>query len=170
MRFVDGEQVLEVERAHWSERHFDDLGWHDCRVHAIAFAASETDDPFDSTLSLDLDYILGWIPPPDGEVYFKFWVAPTTLVFRGAFHLDGTLHADLEPLELDGISRSPSRHVDGHELDDLWDWTVEGHEFSLGVTAAGFDQYIRAAPTLTGDQYLSVLARGGHSFARTPGW
>lgn len=170
MRFVSGDQMLEVERAHWTDRDFECMGWHDCRIHAIAFAASETDDPFDSTLSLDLDYILRWVPPSDGDVYFRFWVAPTTLVFCGAHHLDGTLHADLEPLELDEIFRQPSYDADGHRLEDQWDWTLEGHEFSLRVTAARFDQYIRATPTLTGSQHLAVSARGGYSFARTPGW
>lgn len=170
MRFADSGETLEIAGARWNERDFDQLGWHDCRVHAIAFSSSETDDPFDAALSLDLDYILRWVPPSKPGGHYRFWIAPTTLVFRGAFNLRGTLSADLDPFELDEISRETTRDDDGNAITGSWEWTVAGHDFSFSFVAAGFDQYARAMPVLSSRQHLLVSERGGLCFARQPAW
>ena len=46
-----------LEKAVWTDGDFDRMGWHDARVHAIAFHEDEDN----AELLLDLDYIVRWI-------------------------------------------------------------------------------------------------------------
>ena len=75
------------ERRIWTEADFEQMGWHDCAVHALAFRPERFE------LRLDLDYILEWVAPTEPGGPFTFRVAPATLVF----HNVSGVTADLQP-------------------------------------------------------------------------
>ncbi len=45
-----------------------------------------------------------------------------------------------------------------------FDWTLAGDNFTIGLSARGFTQYLRRAPIHRHGQWLSVEERGGFSF------
>ena len=62
-------------RAVWSDADFEQMGWHDATVWAVAFLATDPRETLDSSgeLALDIDYIVQWIEPvpPDGNVRLR---------------------------------------------------------------------------------------------------
>ena len=158
-------EQYELEKWIWTEADFDVMGWHDATVHALAFIPEKFE------LLLDIDYILKWVHPREGETYFKFWVAPATLVFENVYDLK----IELEPLagiELQDIRRTdPKTPVNSEFIgrDQEWRWTIEAHEGEMTFGAIGFNQYFRRAPSFGGVQDLPLDARGGFSFDRSTG-
>jgi hypothetical protein len=71
----------DIEKPVWTEADFEQMGWHDVHVHAVAFR------PQIFELWLDMDYIFRWVDPHDGETHYSFWVAPATLVFENVYDL-----------------------------------------------------------------------------------
>jgi hypothetical protein len=69
-------QEYAVEKWIWTEADFEVMGWHDSQIHAMAFFPEEFE------LVFDIDYIFEWIDPQPNETYYKFWIAPATLVFK----------------------------------------------------------------------------------------
>ena len=51
------------------------LGFHDCRVSGIRWDASRFEVAF------DLDYIVEWVAPMDGDGSYRFWISPAELRF-----------------------------------------------------------------------------------------
>ena len=78
-----------LEKWTWTEEDFERMGWHDAQVHAFAFL------PESWELLLDLDYILKWVAPSEGESHYSFWSAPATLIFENV----ADLKIELEPPE-----------------------------------------------------------------------
>ena len=72
------------------------MGWHDSRIHAVAFLTEKFE------LAFDIDYILRWVQPSEDE-YHRFWVAPATLVFENIHEVK----FDIEPFEDLKRSRLP---------------------------------------------------------------
>ena len=75
-------QEYELEKWVWTEEDFERMGWHDSRIYALAFS------PETFELLLDIDYIFQWINPEPGETFYKFWVAPATLIFENVSDVD----------------------------------------------------------------------------------
>lgn len=165
-RFQDGDVTLDVERAVWTDADFEAMGWHDCTVHAIAMTESGDGPEFGAAeFGLDIDYILRWVKPVD--VHYRLWIVPATLVFHDVWGVKGELDAQRVLLELDGIERRAAVRPDGTAFTT---WTLSGHDFGLELVAAGYTQWLRRAPLLADLQRLPSGIRGGHSFARLPGW
>jgi hypothetical protein len=146
-----------VAKTMWSDADFDQMGWHDNAVHAVAL---EPAGPYPGRLLVDLDYILTWEQPTTAETTVTFWVSPATLVFERASDLMASI--DLEgssfQLSLDAIDRSgPVEH-------GAFAWTLDGHNFSIILIATGFTQYLRRPPIHTHSQRLPLDQRGGISF------
>jgi hypothetical protein len=149
-----------VSKSNWTDADFEDMGWHDATVHALA---TRPEEDHTGRLLIDLDYIIEWVPPTDGETSFSFWLAPATLVFEHAWdltlqidHLDS---AGLE-LELDAVTRTSGPAPGRSRV-----WTLEGHNFTLAITSVGYRQYLRKAPIWSRGQRLDTTQRGGISFA-----
>lgn len=138
------------------------MGWHDVTVHAFAFIPEKYE------LLFDIDYILQWVHPQEGETYFMFWVAPATLVFENVYDLK----IDLEPvagIELQDIRRADPKIPANAEYigrNQEWRWTIEAHDGEITFGAIGFHQYFRRAPSFGSVQVLPLDARGGFSFDR----
>jgi hypothetical protein len=148
-----------VAKTVWTDADFDTMSWHDNAVHAVALESAQ-DHP--GRLLLDIDYILEGILPEPPATTLSFWICPATLVFDRAWDL--TTDIDLQgwsfQLFLDAIERSgPDEH-------GFFEWTLAGDHFSIGLSAPGFTQYLRRAPTRSPGYWLSVEERGGFSFGQ----
>ena len=152
-------QQYEIEKWVWTEADFDQMGWHDVQVYAVAFL------PNTFELMLDIDYILEWIHPAPNETYFKFWVAPATLVFGNVYEVEMGL--DEPDFELDAIERKEPREPKNAQhigRDTEWLWSLEAHRGGMSFRSVGYKQYIRRSPVLSQLQTLEMGARGGISF------
>ncbi|MEU4217330.1 hypothetical protein [Actinoplanes sp. NPDC026623] len=152
-----------LSKFQWSQDDFANMGWHDCRVHAVSIGEYDDDTLPPARLLLDLDYIARWVSPARGDEHFSFWIAPATLVFEGAWSISGQLGPLHEVLEI----------ADIHQLDaadssiDPW-WHIEGHNFDLRLRAAGYTQFVRLPPRHVLRQSLTLGERGGINFAEEP--
>ena len=145
----------------WTEADFEQMGWHDARVHAVAFVSEAFE------LAFDIDYVLQWVQPSEDESY-RFWVAPATLVFENVYDVK----FDLEPFEAVEIAElrreDPQRPKNAEFIgrDTEWRWVVETHQGKISLRAIGYKQHFRRAPVLGRTQSLDIAARGGYSFHR----
>lgn len=151
-----------LEKSLWTDEDFDRMGWHDARVWALGFIAEEFE------FLLDLDYILQWVGPTDGDAHYRFWTVPATLVFENVTELQ----IELEPfadLSLDAITRADpgvplnAAHI-GKDRD--WRYDLDFHAGGIRLRSAGYKQYLRGPAVLTRTQHLPLAERGGISFAR----
>jgi hypothetical protein len=147
-----------VSKAVWTERDFDQMGWHNNAMHAWAF---EPADDYPGRLLIDLDYIVKVEKPAAPGGFFDYWVSPATLVFDRASDLVADVNAVHWgfALTIDEIERSaPDKH--GMHL-----WTLTGDLFTLTIRSDGYTQYLRAAPRFCrGRHRLPLSERGGIAF------
>src|SRR5260221_10243754 len=78
----DMDETYELEKWIWTEQDFEEMGWHDCHIYAVAFL------PETFEFVLDLDYICKWVNPKPPAENFSFWVSPATLVFENVHDLE----------------------------------------------------------------------------------
>jgi hypothetical protein len=155
-------QTYTLEKRLWTEADFDQMGWHDARVWALGFVVEEFE------FLLDIDYILQWVEPHEGEEHYRFWIVPATLVFENVTDLQ----IELEPfadLSLSDITRSDPgvpRNPEFIGKSTDWLWHLHFHVGSISLRGAGFKQYLRGQAVSTKTQFLSLEVRGGISFAR----
>jgi hypothetical protein len=148
-----------VAKTIWTDADFDAMSWHDNAIHAIAFEPAPSDP---GRLLLDIDYIVEWVPPEAPATTLSFWICPATLVFDHAWDLTTNieLYARSFHLNLNAIERSaPDEH-------GYFEWTLAGDEFTIGLRAPGFIQYLRHGPIHSPRYILSVEERGGYSFGQ----
>ena len=151
----------EMEKWIWTGADFDQMGWHDSQVYAVAFL------PEIFELTLDIDYIFEWVHPEPNETYFKFWVAPATLVFENVY--DIKLELDEPDFELDAVERKDPRKPKNAEYigrETEWLWNLEAHRGGIEFRSVGYKQYIRQKPIFGQAQKLETNIRGGISFYR----
>ncbi|NNJ62397.1 MAG: hypothetical protein HKP61_15940 [Dactylosporangium sp.] len=152
-----------LSKATWTDADFQDMGWHDCRVHAVSIGESEDDALPPARLLLDLDYIVRWVEPARSGIPLTFWVSPATLVFEPAWNIAarlGPLHDLMEIADLHRLD-SPDRYPDPL-------WHIEGQSFELRLRAPGYTQYLRLPPHHVSRQVLTAAERAGISFAEQP--
>ena len=117
-----------------------------------------------------IDYILKWVEPAPGEGHYAFWISPATLVFESVSGFRGEHEAFGALLEMDALSRTPAVSGDQQPIDGLWEWILDGHDFTFELRASGYRQHLRAAPRLVALQRLSSEERGGLSFEQPTTW
>lgn len=146
----------------WTEADFEQMGWHDAHIYAFAFVPEEFE------FVLDIDYILEWVHPAPGETYFKFWVAPATLVFENV----NELLIDLEPhsgIEIQDLKREDAqlpRNAEYINRNTEWRWVLDCLAGEISLRSIGYKQYFRRAPVFGTAQMLGLEGRGGFSFHR----
>ena len=146
----------------WTEADFEQMGWHDIQIRAIAFR------PANFEFVLDIDYIFQWVQPQE-DSFYRFWVSPATLVFKNVYDL----RIDLEPytevciLEVNRTEPSVPRNAKAIGAENDWHWLLGCTAGEIGFRSIGFDQYTRRFPKLSKAQSLTEEERGGFSFART---
>jgi hypothetical protein len=149
-----------LSKATWTEADLTDMGWHDCRVHAVSVGEYEDDTLPPARLLLDLDYIVRWVEPAQRDSPFTFWITPATLVFEQAWNITGRLGPLHEVMEIADLHRLDP--PDGNP-DPLWH--IEGQNFEMHLRAHGYIQYLRQPPQHVARQVLTMAQRGGVSFA-----
>ena len=133
----------------WSDAHFDQMNWHDNHVHGIGIREGQWGA---GELSLDIDYILEWLPAKDGTVAFR--IAPARLTFSEVTDLRidldyASASAGLGPFSMDGISRAGN----------AWTITVNWPPGSITFSAAGFVQTLTGSPVVSKAQCLTAKER-----------
>lgn len=149
-----------IEKHLWSEKDFASMEWHDCKIYAIALGVEEHE------IMIDIDYILEWIKPDKNGNYFKFWVAPATLVFKNVYNI--LINIDSVNTIIDCIYRNnPVRAKNASYVEETieYDWIIETINGEISFKSVGFTQYLRKKPVL-GSQEIDLLVRGGISFER----
>ena len=146
----------------WTEADFEIMGWHDARIHAVAFL----EETFE--FALDIDYIFEWVKPVPPAEHFTFWLSPCTLVFENVSELAIDL-APYDDLSIDDISRGESliprnAEVIGKTVE--WLWNVGCHGGTISMRAAGYKQHVRTAPRHLTRQSIPISDRGGISFSQ----
>jgi len=151
-----------LEKWVWTEKDFDNMGWHDSIIHSLAFF------PEDFEFALDIDYIFQWIDPEEGEKHFHFWVAPANLVFENVYDLRFDIETDSK-IEIDAITRenpqkpNNSEHI---EKQTEWRWNIECQEGTISFKSVGYKMFVKQEPVFTCEQSLSLENRGSISFVR----
>ena len=150
----------DLEKLIWDENDFEQMGWHDSKIYAIAFK----DENFE--LALDIDYIVEWIHPVGDETHFKFHLAPATLVFRNVWDLKINIESNLD-LEISDIHRdNPHQPKNAKQVQESieYDWRIETNDGEITFKSIGYKQYFRKPPVLSNLQTLALRERGGISF------
>ena len=156
-------EQYQVEKWIWTDADFDVMGWHDSNIYAVAFLYETFE------FALDIDYIFQWVHPAENETYFKFWVAPSTLVFENVYDLKFDIEIDFgSGLEIASIERSEPKKIEAGDLKDRneWLWTIETHQGEISLRATGYKQYIRKKPVFGQSQIVEKDVRGEISFHR----
>ena len=126
------------------------LGFHDCRVSGIRWDASRFEVAF------DLDYIVEWVAPMDGDGSYRFWISPAELRFANVD--DVRIELEWSSLALQCSVRDLHRR--GKRItpsgEDQWCWELElsEPEGRIVLWATDFELNIHAAPTLCATQEL----------------
>ena len=146
----------ELEKIEWTDADFGAMGWHDCHIHALAF------DPNQWHLLFDLDYIFQWVQPAEGETYYRFWIAPSTMRFFDVHSLSFDIETDggLEIADLHREETSTNPHTKRRESS----YVFECQEGSIRFRSSGYVLTVRRTPILTQAQSLELSERGGYSF------
>lgn len=135
------------------------MGWHDATVWSIAANI----DAFE--LLLDLDYIFKWVEPKPGETFYKFWVAPVTLVFENASEVRIDIKSQQGSLEVSEVSRIVLGPSPNGKLTQ-YAFRFQCQEGEVSLEATGYKMYVRRSPALLERQSYDFDTRGGVSFAR----
>lgn len=151
--------VYELEKEVWSEADFDLMGWHDASIWSMVSNAEQFEYLF------DIDYIFKWVNPKENETYFKFWVAPVTMVFENAFDVK----IDIESQQ--GLIEVAELHMENPELTPNGKFTSHSYRFEcqegeISLKATGFKMYVRQKPKLIQGQSFELEERGGVNFGR----
>jgi hypothetical protein len=147
------------EKLIWSNEDFESMGWHDATIWSLVA------NPEAFELLVDIDYIFNWVHPAKGETYFKFWVAPVTMVFENAsdvcIHIDSQQGCiEVADLTRELIGPSPNGKFTQYRF------AFDCREGQIELQATGFKLYVRRPPTLLNSQAFELGARQGVDFGR----
>ena len=134
----------------WTENDFDKLGWHDCKIHAIAF------DDQNFELHLDIDYILKWIQPKGSE-YFTFEIIQCILTFREVHDIDVSMHS--LDVVIDEIVKSEAESPKLKHGNNIlpYRWTIETSCGEISFFSTGFKQTAKSE-AITSDLQNTLFA------------
>lgn len=147
----------------WTENDFEQMGWHDNRLYAVAFGIRENEIIF------DIDYILKWIDPKGNETNFNFIVVPATLVFRNAYDLNmnfSSVTITIENIYRDNPNKPKNASYIIEQIE--YDWTMETTSGEMTFKSVGYKQYARQSPKILDRQFIGLTERGGISFDLIP--
>jgi len=154
-------EQYKLKKSLWTDGDFDIMGWHDATIHAITWTESE--------LIFDIDYIFMRVGPVE-DGYYRFWIAPCTLVFENVWDADidlGDLFAsDLEVLDINRENPQRPRNADFIGRDTEYDWMINTSVGEIRFKSVGYKQFVRALPILSQSPGLKNEERGGVSFDR----
>jgi len=154
----------QVEKIIWTEKDFEEMGWHDCNIYGFIFQ-NDTGNKFATDLIFDIDYIFKWVNPIPPNQKFSFWVSPCTLKFEDTFAL--TIDIDRRGGMTDMLEIADLFLIDKTEQEAnkwIYEWAIELQEGKITFKSSGFKQIVRQKPILTESQILTLEERNGISF------
>ncbi len=126
---------------HLTDKDFETMGWHDCRIYGIKFP----NELF--SLTLDIDYIFKWIKSV--STYTGFWVSPCELTFIDVFNFKIDIDfANTNLLFIKNIYRDNNR-ISKENGALYWDYTIECDEGEITFSSTGFVQIVKSSPILS---------------------
>ena len=152
-------ETYELEQTSWTEGDFKTMGWHDVKVWGLLA------NPDEWEYIVDLDYIFKWVHPKEGEEYFKFWVAPVTMVFKNAYEINIDIESQQGEIEVSDLHMENPRKTKNGKLTEHT-FRFECQEGEITLSATGFKMYVRKKPMLQQSQSLELKERGGVNFGR----
>ncbi|RDX38222.1 hypothetical protein DZA50_00770 [Kangiella sp. HD9-110m-PIT-SAG07] len=135
------------------------MGWHDSKIWGF-LTDSEAFE-----FMIDLDYIFNWVQPKKNEIYFKFWVAPVTMVFENAYDVVFDLESRQGEIEVADLYMENERKTPNGRFSE-YDFRFDCQEGKIKVSATGFKLYVRKPPILLDGQTIDYKERGGICFDR----
>jgi hypothetical protein len=150
-------KVYKLEKEIWTEADFENMSWHDVTIHALSYSK-------DYDLLLDIDHIFEWVQPKkDSEHYFKYWIAPCTLIFKNTSNIVFDLGiAAPHQRKIDGLYMEPSETSTPEK--PMYDWAIETLQGEITFQADSYKQYVRQQPIIQLVNELELDQRGGLSF------
>lgn len=141
----------ELEKDIWTEKDYDQMGWHDNFIRKIVM---------NKDLLLDIDYIFKWNRAEVEGMGFTFWISPATL----CFHNIKDLNLDIDLLfdgafEIEDIEKASDT--------EAMHWTIITQQGEISFASDGYTQFIRQQPTFEYRQLIGFGERGGLSVERT---
>ena len=156
-------EEYKLEKVLWTIEDFSLMSWKECTIYAVAFPPANTNQ-----LWLDIDYIFEWAKPEVPEKNFKFWIAPSTLVFENIhkvkFDFDDFNGIRIDSIEREGPFVPPNAAA--IEINEEWEWTVACHSGNIQLRSIGFKQFVRSKPILHSKIMLGRDAETEYSFSK----
>ncbi|NMF99611.1 hypothetical protein GPA27_19725 [Aromatoleum toluolicum] len=146
----------------WTDRHFDEMSWHDCNVHGLRVVEGEYGA---GELILDLDYIVEWLCEAQG---CSFRIVPATLRFLEVTNLRLALDyaspgAAMGPFSIHAIERRDEPRE--RYVAQVWNIAINWPKGEIAFEAKGFEQRATGAPVVSAAQCLRPDERGNHGQA-----
>ena len=158
--------MYKIEKTYWTEQDFEDMGWHDSRIHGISFVSSPDPDVFQTELWLDIDYVFQRVDPIPPSNLFTFWISPCTLVFHDFVEF----HADLKSGQSVGgffeIQELKVAKGGSTRIDSVLQVILETNFGEIAFQTSRYEQFVRASPVHSKKLNLDLKERGGVSFGR----
>jgi len=155
-------ETYQLEKPVWDDGDFEAMGWHDATIWSIL------PDPDAYEFSLDLDYIFKWVCPGVGETYYRFWVAPVTMVFENVHSVKIEVDSPQGTIEVADLHRGEPEPTPNGMLTQR-SYRFECQEGQISLTSTGFRMFVRRPPEQLDGQHFSLAQRGGVGFQRGHG-
>src|SRR4051794_38322052 len=124
-------EVNKLDKNIWTDKDFEIMGWHDCKVYAVSFNDKQYE------ISFDIDYIFEWVLQQDST--YKFRVAPATLIFRNVYdiHIDQySTRCQIHDIH----KENPVKPKNASYIEDLleYDWIIETNDGNITFKSTGY--------------------------------
>jgi len=154
-----------LEKKIWTQDDFEVMGWHDTNIYGMIIEKGE--EQWQANLIFDIDYIFEWVHPVPPQMYFSFWVAPCSLIFKEVFDLK--MDIDYRGNTFDLLEVSDLILISKYEQETgviIYEWQMDLQEGDIQFKSLGFEQIVRMEPIYTNGQVLSIEEGGGISFSK----
>ena len=136
------------------------MSWHDCHVHGFHLGSLNRENG-SAELTLDIDFILEWLP--QGNQTFQFRVAHATLTFHDLFGLRvlidyAATSAGMTPFSIDRIEREPIIRV-GIHTSYQWRLPISWPGGEITFESSGFTQVLTRDAIISPAQCLTTIER-----------
>ena len=152
------EKKYNLEKTMWSENDFNEMNWHDNKIHAMSFQ-----DEF--KFLLDIDYIFKWQLKSNKKKYL-FWISPCTMIFENVYDIVFDLEVSVpHQVIIDNITMTNPRkpkNVIYLEKQIEYDWLIETINGDISFKSVGFDQFVKKTPISTNKNSTSIAGAEYH--------
>lgn len=134
----------------WTELDFEDMGWHDCHIHAMSFPNEELE------ISFDIDYLFKWELDDKSNLY-KFWVSPCILFFYNVINLkididfQNAIGLDILDINKKNLRLSADKKI------NLWDFEIATDKGLIKFESSGYKQVVKNQPICSESQILARM-------------